>query len=91
MKKPIIIKTFIHLTDRKGWEHTEEYPGNFPLLRTYRVPKSVRWLDDPIPLDDEGLVPLGMPPSCYEFELVDDDEEHIFDNYYFKHLYFEEK
>jgi len=87
----VVIRTILHLTDIKGWKSEEVRPGNFYCGRTYRIRKKM--------VCSNALLPLGKFPDMdspfksmnYEFELEKENLEPIFENYYFKHLYFEER
>lgn len=88
MSKKVIVKTFIHLLDRKGWEHIEEYPGEFKGM-SYLIPRRINW-KDAVPLENVPD-PLDGSLKYYHFDLDDQQEEHVYENYYFRRLYFSER
>ena len=94
-KRPVVIRTIIHLTDIKGWKAEEERPGDFHCGSTYRMRKRMRYRDAPLPIGKFSEVDYpamdALKSMDYEFELEMEHYEPLFENYYFKHLYFEEK
>ncbi len=89
-KPPEAIKTFVHLVDNKGWYKEIEYPGDFDCGNCYRERKRFNWKDLPVrkPLGPE---PHNIPNLDFEFELRREEREILYDNFYYKHLYFQEK
>lgn len=94
-KRPVVIRTIVHLTDIKGWKAEEEHPGDFHCGSMYRMGKRVRYGDAPFPIGKFAEVDYqamdALKSMYYEFDLEMERYEPIFENYYFKHLYFEER
>lgn len=94
MEKPVIVRTYIHLMDRKGWKREEERPGDFCCGSRYIERKRFNYRDAVLPIGkfDEPDYPPSDSLRCmdYEFELQREDHEPIYAHYYFKHLYFQE-
>lgn len=94
-KQPVVVKTIIHLTDVKGWKLDEDRPGDFNCGNTYRIGKKVRYADALVPITK--FAETDYPPvdvlkyMDYEFKLERMRYESLCDNYFIKHLYFEER
>lgn len=94
-KRLVVIRTYIHLTDVKGWKAQEERPGDFQCGSVYRMRKRGMYRDAVLPIGkfaEMDYPPVdGLKCNDYEFEFQTESHEPIFENYYFKHLYFLEK
>lgn len=89
---PVIVRTYVHLEDRKGWKQVYDYAGEFCCGNFYRERKRLTYRDVGVCLEKTSYPRMmdDLRNIDYEFELKTETHECIYDKYYFKHLYFEE-
>lgn len=92
VERPVVVRTYVHLVDRKGWKKDYEYPGDFGCGDRYRERRRFNYRDAVLPIGkfEQPDYPRAEEMRCtdYEYELQKEDYEIIHANYYFKHMYF---